>query len=142
MLIINKMCFYFYLPHFQLFIFSYSYVKTEPYHNSTWFIKFFVKFMCNDPAKMRKSITVIWYLSRIRFLKGKFKVLNLPGHVAIVDHCTEVRFASFLSGGFITSIVVDSQERKLAKRTSVQCVELKLRWLFCVHTSTCPEIYF
>ena len=23
-----------------------------------------------------------------------------------------------------------------------QCVELKLRWQFCVHTSTCHEIYF
>ena len=23
-----------------------------------------------------------------------------------------------------------------------QCVELKLRWQFCVHTSTWPEIYF
>ena len=23
-----------------------------------------------------------------------------------------------------------------------QCVELKLRWRFCVFTSTCPEIYF
>ena len=35
--------------------------------------------------------------------------------------CTEVRFASFLSGGFITAIVVNPPERKLAKRTSVHC---------------------
>ena len=35
-------------------------------------------------------------------------------------HCTEVRFASFLSGGFIAAIVVNPPERKLAKRTSVQ----------------------
>ena len=34
---------------------------------------------------------------------------------------TEVRFASLLSGGFITAIVANPQERKLAKRTSVQC---------------------
>ena len=34
--------------------------------------------------------------------------------------CTEMRFASFLSGGFITAIVVNPPERKLAKRTSVQ----------------------
>jgi hypothetical protein len=33
--------------------------------------------------------------------------------------CTEVRFVSFLSG-FITTIVVNPQERKLAKRTPVQ----------------------
>ena len=34
-------------------------------------------------------------------------------------HCTEMRFASFLSGGFITAITVNPPERKLAKRTSV-----------------------
>ena len=33
--------------------------------------------------------------------------------------CTEVRFASFLSGGFITAIVVNPPKWKLAKRTSV-----------------------
>ena len=36
---------------------------------------------------------------------------------------TEMRFASFLSGGFTTMAVIASPERKLAKRTSVQrCV--------------------
>ena len=40
---------------------------------------------------------------------------------------TEVRFASFFSGGFITAIVVNLPERKLAKRTSVQCGGLSLR---------------
>ena len=33
-----------------------------------------------------------------------------------------MRFASLLSGGFITAIVVNPSERKLAKRTSVHCV--------------------
>ena len=37
--------------------------------------------------------------------------------------CTNVHFASFLSGGFITAIVANSPERKLAKRTSVQYLE-------------------
>ena len=37
---------------------------------------------------------------------------------------TEVRFASFLSDGFITAIVVNPPERKLTKRTSVQCTEV------------------
>ena len=36
-------------------------------------------------------------------------------------HSTEVRFTSFFSGGFITAIVVNPPERKLAKRTSVHC---------------------
>ena len=42
--------------------------------------------------------------------------------------CSEVRFASFLSGGFITAIVVSPPESKLAKRTSVQWSETKIRW--------------
>ena len=33
----------------------------------------------------------------------------------------EVRFATFQAGGFITAIVVNPPERKLAKRTSVHC---------------------
>ena len=33
----------------------------------------------------------------------------------ILDPCTEVRFASSLSGGFITAIVVNPPESKLAK---------------------------
>ena len=37
--------------------------------------------------------------------------------------CTKVRFARFLSGGFITAIVVNPPERKLAKHISVQCSE-------------------
>ena len=56
--------------------------------------------------------------------------------------CTEVRFASFLSGGFITAIVVNPLERKLAKRTSVHWsfdnlgshppkTFFHLVWLFC-----------
>ena len=39
---------------------------------------------------------------------------------------TEVCFASFLSGGFITGIVVNPPERQLAKRTSVKWAKLGL----------------
>ena len=38
-----------------------------------------------------------------------------------VAHCTQVHFASFLSGRFITVIVAYPPEKKLAKRTSVYC---------------------
>ena len=34
-------------------------------------------------------------------------------------HCTEVRFASFLSGGFNTAILVNPPEKKQAKRETV-----------------------
>ena len=37
------------------------------------------------------------------------------------NHCTEVRFSSFLSSGFNTAIVVNPPKRKLAKCTSVHC---------------------
>ena len=35
------------------------------------------------------------------------------------DHFTEVRFASFFSGGFTTMAVINPLERKLTKPTSV-----------------------
>ena len=41
------------------------------------------------------------------------------------NHCTDVRFASFFSGGFITAIAVNPPSRKLARRTSVHCTELR-----------------
>ena len=37
-------------------------------------------------------------------------------------HCTEVRFASFLSGGFTTMVVINPSDWKLANCTSVHCV--------------------
>ena len=45
----------------------------------------------------------------------------VPARIPLLNHCTEGSFASFLSGGFISAIVVNSLENKLAKRTSVHC---------------------
>ena len=36
-----------------------------------------------------------------------------------LPHFTDVRFASFLSGGFTTTAEINPPERKLAKRNSV-----------------------
>ena len=66
-----------------------------------------------------------------------------------MPRCTEVRFASLLSSGFITAIVVNLPERKLAKRTSVQCIfsfalayfSLELNFLD-KHTHTLLQNYF
>ena len=41
----------------------------------------------------------------------------------VVEQCTKVRFARFLSGGFTTMAVINPPKRKLAKRTSVQCCD-------------------
>ena len=43
------------------------------------------------------------------------------GNFLVPVQCTEVRFASFLSCEFITTIVLNPMEWKLAKRTSVHC---------------------
>ena len=56
-------------------------------------------------------------------MKGKFDAYVLWPFAQriqnwIVD-CTEVRFASFFSGGFTTMAVINSPERKFAKRISV-----------------------
>ena len=47
-------------------------------------------------------------------------MLNVP------VHCTEVCFASLLSGGFITAIVVNPPETKLAKHISVHFSALEV----------------
>ena len=49
-------------------------------------------------------------------------------HLFPRPHCTEVRFASFFSSGFITAIVGNPPERRLAKRTSVQWGKHLKRW--------------
>ena len=61
--------------------------------------------------------------------------LNFNQSPDIFDHqfcrsqCTEVGFASFFSDWFNTAKVVNPPERKLAKRTSVQCaVANKTQW--------------
>ena len=53
-------------------------------------------------------------------------ILFMTQRLLATSQCTEVRFSSFFSGGIIPVIVVNPPERKLAKRTSVQC--LKILW--------------
>ena len=43
-------------------------------------------------------------------------------------HCTEVRFAGFLSSGFTTMAVINLPERTLVKHTSVLLVTQKREW--------------
>ena len=57
------------------------------------------------------------YVLRNRIFLSFYQILDTVKSRAV--DCTEVCFASFLSGGFITAIVVNPPERKLAKRTSV-----------------------
>ena len=48
----------------------------------------------------------------------------------IIPQCTEVRFASFLSNGFISDIVLNPPVRKMAKCTYVQWVQQEVAWQF------------
>ena len=45
------------------------------------------------------------------------------------NHCTEVRFASFFSGGFTTMSLMNPPEKKLEKRTPVHCPKNSIKWL-------------
>ena len=58
----------------------------------------------------------------------------------LLQHCTEVRFASLLSGGFITAIAVNPPEKKLANQTSVRFRAVKKR-IQQVLRAYCPNIY-
>ena len=43
-----------------------------------------------------------------------------------IGYCTEVRFASFLSGEYTIMAVINPPERKLAKCISVHCSEREI----------------
>ena len=45
-------------------------------------------------------------------------------NISLLGYCTEVRIASFLSGGFTTMTVINPPEKKLAKRTYVHWSKL------------------
>ena len=59
----------------------------------------------------------------VGYIRGKVVVRSSERSKTSVSslNCTDVRFTSFLSSKFITAIVVNSLERKLAKQTSVNC---------------------
>ena len=68
-------------------------------------------------------------------MKLEYKFLKFKFQVKAPLHCTEVRFASFLSGGFTTLAVINPPEMKLAKRTSVKSEAkrvAKLNFFACV----------
>ena len=50
-----------------------------------------------------------------------------------VTHCTEVCFASFLSGIFTPMAVINPPEKKLTNRTSVHCFVFNLLKLYLDH---------
>ena len=65
---------------------------------------------------------------------------------SVLAHCTKVRFASFLSGGFTTMAAMNPPERKLSKRTFVcigcmilqRCDGIKLNGIYFRPTTFNP----
>ena len=55
------------------------------------------------------------------YCKSMYKLFRIKWQVS-VHHFTEVRFDSFLSGGFTTMVVINPLDWKLANRTSVHLV--------------------
>ena len=77
-------------------------------------------------ARARPFRTLLWHL--VRRLSFSTNPPTQPLAQRTVQ-CTEVRFASFLSGGFTTMAVINPTIRKMTKRTSVQwCVFPKYLW--------------
>ena len=56
---------------------------------------------------------------KIYLSKKSFTRFALQSECCNFNQCTEVRFASFLSGGFTTMAVINPPEKKLANHTSV-----------------------
>ena len=82
------------------------------------------RFADQNPKSVSITKLGLWHLSVPHLAQGSF-LQNAKWFFDIcnaeIAQCTEVQFASFFSGEFITAILVNPQERRLAKRTSVHC---------------------
>ena len=71
------------------------------------------------------NLKVVSFLStRSMYAKGQLSSkgqFSQKTNEKFLPKYTEVRFASYLSGGFTTMAVINLPERNLAKRTSVHC---------------------
>ena len=63
---------------------------------------------------------------------GRSENLGAGGQAVIQCHSMEQVFL----------LIRPKSGEKIPTRPPAQCVELELRWQFCVHSSTCPKIYF
>ena len=68
------------------------------------------------------SLSMPQYVDSIRERRKRSLIIyKLTSNIFATPHCTKVCFASFLSSRFITVIVLNPLEKKLAKRISVHC---------------------
>ena len=106
----------------------------------------FLSFLCKSGRKTDKAKLYIQSTINTDYLlwqKSTAKIDSFHTSMFIIFlvrtlQCTEVRFASFLSGGFIT---VNSPERKLEKHTSVNWFNGSLGRVICtVHSILNPAL--
>jgi hypothetical protein len=94
-------------------VFFYSYPSYQDFYTSGVPSNHFQNYCtCGDPLKSFSKIVVCGDLS------NRYSSI----FVTSAQRCV---FASFLSGGFTTMAVINPLERKLAKRTSVQCTLMR-----------------
>ena len=72
----------------------------------------------------------------VSFKLQKWKKKQSENACLKLKQCREIGLASFLSGGFITAIIVKPPERKQAKCTSVQCIDALLGYVIWLSTAT------
>ena len=80
------------------------------------------------PSRQHPKVTWLWWLNdwkSLIFIKSVIFVM----YYHLIRHCTEVRFASFLSGEFTTMATINPPESNLIRRTSVRWVD---RWVDCL----------
>jgi hypothetical protein len=108
----------------------------SPFWSRIWISKKHSWFMISDFKKyliplricvfkgqeLKRGVTRTWTFDHGQSLT--LLMLVIMSLTSKVVQCTKVHFFSFFSGGFITDIVVNPPERKLAKRTSVQCTKV------------------
>ena len=81
-----------------------------------------------NPLATHTGYNCVSVKKKISFRRNYRAVFGLveivEGRSRFSSHCTEVRFASLLSGGFTTMAVIKPPEKKLANCTSVNYVAI------------------
>ena len=75
------------------------------------------------------AIAHMWYVLRLVWFRNRFNLVWRK----LAAQQEDRRFVSFLSSGFITAVVVNHPERKLAKHTSVQWLKYIAKGLCCAN---------
>ena len=79
----------------------------------------FLEILAMNTKKTQRAKTIHLKIVLFRPHMNSYDTIGKKAEKWVSPQCIEVRFVSLFSGRFITAIVVNPPERKLAKRTSV-----------------------